>query len=312
MNLVFFGSSDFSIPVLSALMTSMHRVRAVVTVPPKPKGRGQKVSATVVKAWADEKSLTCFSPERLNDPVFEKELRAIAPDCLVVASYGKMLPNWALTLPRQYPLNVHPSLLPRYRGAAPIARQLLNGEKQTGITIAQITEKLDAGAIIAQETVPILPDEDNITLGLRLAKLGGTLVLKVLDQIGHGPVSLQPQNESEATYASKLDTSVSQIDWTRSAAEIANQVRALVPWPCAFFYCGKERIKVMAAAPVSGGAGLPQPAGVIQKIDAGGTIDVQTGAGVLRLKLLKPDSGKAMSAQAFAAGRRLKPGGRFL
>lgn len=314
MNVVFFGSSSFSVPVLSALEKSSHRVIGVVTVLPKRKGRGQKELPTVVQEWAKSKSIPVAAPEKINSPEFNQIIRAWKPDSLVVASYGKMIPDSVLSAAKHYPLNVHPSLLPRYRGAAPIARQLLHGETKSGVTIARITSKLDAGEIIAQREIEILMDDNGISLALRLAKLGGELAADVLDRISSGQVALIEQNEADATYAEKLTASMGRIDWTNDAAYIARQVRALLPWPAAFTFLGKLRIKILEAFETNqpeAAREVKAAAGELIAIDPSGYLTVQAGRGAVRLKMLQPDSGKAMNAHAFALGRHLKPGERF-
>ncbi len=311
MKLVFFGSSDFSISVLNVLTDSDHQVVCIVTTPPRKKGRGQKESPTVVQSWAENKSIPVLAPEKINTPEFVEKIKSLQPDCLVVASYGKMIPDAVLKIPAQQPLNVHPSLLPRYRGAAPIARQLLNGEAISGVTIARITSKLDAGEIIAQQQVKILPDDNGISLALRLAKLGGDLALKVLGEIAKNKIKLTPQDESNSSYAEKLRPEEGRIDWSQSADQINRQVQALVPWPCAYAFFNKIRIKVLEAGVGQKISEDLQP-GSIVKIDPKGTLAIQTGSGILNLKTIHPESGKAMNAYQFALGRHLKAGDLFL
>lgn len=310
MKLIFFGSSEFSIPVLSDLESSSHAIACVVTTPARKKGRGQKESPTVVHDWAESKLIKVLSPEKINKPEFVQELEAFKPDCLVVASYGKMIPDQILKLPKHYPLNIHPSLLPKYRGAAPIARQLLNGETESGITIARITSKLDAGEIILQQKVKIDDDDNGISLALRLARLGGELCLQTLEHIEKNEIVLTPQKDSESSYADKLTTQIGKIVWTKSAQEISRQVRALVPWPCAYTFFQKVRVKILDARESQVSADK-KPAGSVVEINPNGSVIVQTGSGTIGLKTLHPESGKAMTAYQFALGRRLKIGDIF-
>lgn len=310
MNIIFFGSSDFSIPVLSALERSSHKIVCVVTLPAQKKGRGQKESPTVVYQWAESKSIRLAAPHKINMPEFEQTIKALTPDCLVVASYGKMIPDSVLKVPKHYSLNVHPSLLPKYRGAAPIARQILNGETESGVTIARITKKLDGGEIMAQKTTPVLPDDNGITLAIRLAKMGGELALEVLEQILQGQVSLVPQHDSDSTYADKLTVEMGRINWHSPATQILRQIRGLVPWPGAFTYWQQLRIKILEASDGDQNSETKKP-GAVTLLDSSGSILIQTKTGTIRLKIVQPESGKAMNAYAFALGRHLKVGDQF-
>jgi len=310
MNIIFFGSSDFSIPVLSSIERSAHQIVCVVTTPPRKKGRGQKKLPTVVQEWAQSKSIQVIAPEKINTPEFTKSIQDLAPDCLIVASYGKMIPDSVLKIPKHYPLNVHPSLLPKYRGAAPIARQILNGETKSGVTIARITSKLDAGEIIAQKAASIFPDDNGITLSIRLAKLGGELALEVLEKISKNKIQLTAQNDSDSTYADKLKVEMGRIQWNSSADQILRQIRGLIPWPGAFTYWQQLRIKILEASKSRESFEVREP-GAILSLDSGGHILVQTEEGAISLKTVQPESGKAMTAHAFAVGRHLKVGDLF-
>ncbi len=310
MKLVFFGSSDFSIPVLSALLNSSHQIELVVTTPPKKKGRGQKESKSIVHDWALSHSLACTAPADIKSLDFCGELKKLSPDCFVVASYGKILPNSILKIPIKFPINVHPSLLPKYRGAAPIARQLLNGETHSGVTLAAITEKLDAGEIMAQQEIDIQENDDALSLGKTLAELGGALALRVLDQIKQNKVELHPQNEKEATYAFKFTKEMGKINWNESAGRIHNQIRAFVPWPSAYTFWKKARIKILKSEK-SEISGKNQPPATILEIHKDGFMRVQAKSSSVRIHCVQPESGKSMSAHAFAIGRKIKVGDQF-
>jgi methionyl-tRNA formyltransferase len=307
MNIIFFGSSAFSIPVLESLSRSPHQMRHVVTTPPKPSGRGRKLTRTVVHAWATDKGLNVLTPGDLTAAAFIRTVEEAGAPYFIVASYGKILPEKLLSLARPMALNVHPSLLPLYRGAAPIAWQLLHGEQNSGVSIARITIKLDAGEILGVRRIPIEAEDTAVTLETKMAELGAGLLLEVLDGIQHNSYVLKPQHESEATYAPKLKKEMGLIDWTKPASTVHNQIRALVPWPCAYtFYKGK-RIRILAAAldPVGPEEYLP---GTVLEVNAQGFARVQTGTGSLRILLMQAESSRVTNAHAFALGRDLSKG----
>ena len=310
MKLVFFGSSDFSIPVLDALVRSRHSVDLIVTTPPQKKGRGRKESESRVADWASEHRLVCAALPLLTDRKFLTELSAIRADCFVVASYGKMLPGPVLKIPLKYPLNVHPSLLPKYRGAAPIQCQLLSDEHETGVSIAKITSKLDAGEILLQKKIPILETDDAISLSEKLSALGGELVLDALDKIEHNEARFTPQDDARATYAAKLTKAMGKIDWSKNAKEIQNQIRAFTPWPSAYAFWKNKRIKMLKSELVTGLRESHAP-GTILKIDPKGLMLIQATGGAILVSRLQPESGKAMDPYSFSLGYQIKAGDRW-
>ena len=309
MKLIFFGSSSFSIPILETLHKSKHTVQVVISTPPVKKGRGLKVLPSAVETWARERQISVLTPANLKAPEFLNQIAELGPDCLIVASYGKMLPRELLAVAKKLPFNIHPSLLPKYRGAAPIARQILDGEKETGVTIAKITSQLDAGEIIKQEKM-IVEDNDNAEiLEEKLASLGSRLILEVLNSVSEEKIKLIPQDESKASYAHKLDKNMGQINWTKSANEILQQIRGLNPWPSAYTFFQNKRIKILdAQQSKSPSKEFP---GTIVSIDAKEGIRVQTGSGLIHIKLLKTDSGNTITAQEFQNGYHVKSGDRF-
>ena len=312
MKLAFFGSSSFSIPVLKSLAASKHSVDLIVTTPPAKQGRGQKEKPSEVEVYCQLAGLSCLSPHDIKSEEFTESLRSLGIDAFAVASYGKMLPDTLLSIPKKIPLNVHPSLLPKYRGAAPIARQLWNGETESGVSIAKITSHLDAGEILAQRKMTIEMSDDAISLRDKLAELGGELLLEVLDQIEMNRHQLIPQNESLASYAAKLKKEMGRIDWNQNASKIHDQIRALVPWPAAYTFFNGKRIKLLkAAVEASVSVTVSHHTGTIIKIDPEGYMSVQAKQGVVKLLMIQPESGKEMNPHAFSIGSKLKPGDQF-
>ncbi len=311
MKVVFFGSSDFSIPVLQALIHARHDIVLVVTTPPKKKGRGQKISGTIVEDFASSNQIRSVAPNNLKSEDFSQTLKSAHCDCLVVASYGKILPSNILRIPSKLPLNVHPSLLPKYRGAAPIAYQLLNGENVGGVTIAVVTEQLDAGDILIQKKIPIEINDNAVSLSEKLADLGGDLTLRALEQIQKNHVQLTPQENSKATYASKLSKNMGRIDWTASAINIHNQIRAFVPWPSAYTHWQEKVVKILKSELLEVDSQTHEKAGTVLSADKKGFVSVQTGKGSLRLLSVQPESKKPMTAYEFSLGYQVRVGDSF-
>ncbi|MCK4402060.1 methionyl-tRNA formyltransferase [bacterium] len=227
-NLVFMGTPDFALPSLKALIQAKHNVICVVMQPDRPKGRRREVVASPVKLCAQEYNIKIFQPETITDAL-AKDIQALSPDLILVVAYGKILPKQILDIPRFGCINAHASLLPKYRGAAPIQRALLNGEKQTGVTIMFMNERMDAGDILLQEKVLIGSSDNLETLSDKLSKLSAKLLVKAILQVEQGTCSRTPQHHAEATYAPMLKKSDGLIDWTRSAEEINNMTKAMNP-----------------------------------------------------------------------------------
>jgi methionyl-tRNA formyltransferase len=302
---VFFGTPDFAVPSLQAILQSgRHTVAAVVTQPDRPRGRHQRLQHTPVKAVA----LACapvLQPERIRTPEFVAELKAFQPDLGVVAAYGKILPDEVLAVPRLGMINVHASLLPRYRGAAPVHRAVIDGEAETGVTIMRVVRALDAGPMFARVVTPIGPDDTSDVVEQRLATSGATLLVDVMDRMAAGSATEEPQDESQATYAPKITKDEGPIDWTLPARAIHNRVRGLYPWPHASTTIGGERTLILQSRPLEAAATAPPGTVVDVTRDA---IHVATGLGTLSLEQLKPEGRRAMSAREFLAGRPVAPG----
>jgi methionyl-tRNA formyltransferase len=304
MRLAFMGSPDFAVPALRALHGAGHEIAAVYCQPPRPAGRGQAVRRCPVQVAAEALGLLVRTPARLRKDAAEHEaFRALDLDAAVVAAYGLILPPAMLEAPRRGCLNIHASLLPRWRGAAPIQAAILAGDAETGITIMQMDEGLDTGAMLTREAVPIGPATTASGLHDMLAEMGARLVLRVLDA---APAPLA-QPEEGACYAPKLTREDGRIDWGQPAAVLDRQVRALNPWPGTFCFLDGEVLKVLAAEPADG-AGVPRgkPGEVLD-----GGLRVATGAGALRLTRVQAPGRAAMAADAFLRGRAVAPGTRL-
>ena len=305
----FFGTPRFAVPTLQKLLDSRHTVCGVVTQPDRPRGRGHQVSDSPVKALAVERGLPLLQPTRLKDPAFAAALRDWRADIGVVAAYGKILPDDILALPPRGMINVHASLLPKYRGAAPIQRAIIDGAAVTGVTIMRIETLLDAGAMLATVTRPIGPDDTSDVVERDLARLGANLLLDVLEQIGSGTAQEERQDFMLATFAPRLTKEEGVLDWSLPAAYIHNRVRGLHPWPHASTHLDGARI-ILLKTRVEPGTTDAAP-GTIVDVSAD-AIHVATGHGErIAIEQLQPEGRRPMSAREFAAGRRLKPGIRF-
>jgi len=309
MRVVFFGTPQFAVPSLEQLIQSAHDVVGVVTQPDRPRGRGQKVTDAPVKVTAVQHGLPVFQPARLRDPEVKEILTRWAPELGVVAAYGKILPESVLNLPRFGMINVHASLLPRYRGAAPVQRAVIDGMPETGVTIMRMVLGLDAGGMFAKVTRPIGSDETSDIVERDLAHLGASLLLHVIDDLAAGRAVEEPQNDSLSTYASKITKEEGLIDWTLAAADIHNRVRGLYPWPHAFSYLNGERLIVMRSHVA------PEPTsadpGTIVDVSSG-AISVATGHGErLAIDEVQPEGRRAMKVRDYLAGHPIQPGTRF-
>jgi len=309
MRVVFFGTPQFAVPSLERLVHSAHDVVGVVTQPDRPRGRGQKVTDAPVKVTAVQHGLPVFQPARLRDPEVKETLTRWAPELGVVAAYGKILPESVLNLPRFGMINVHASLLPRYRGAAPVQRAVIDGMPETGVTIMRMVLDLDAGGMFAKVMRPIGSDETSDIVERDLAHLGASLLLHVIDDLAAGRAVEEPQNDSLSTYASKITKEEGLIDWTLAATDIHNRVRGLYPWPHAFSYLNGERLIVLRSHVA------PEPTsadpGTIVDVSSG-AISVATGhAERLAIDEVQPEGRRAMKVRDYLAGHPIQPGTRF-
>jgi methionyl-tRNA formyltransferase len=303
---VFFGTPEFAVPTLDVLLSSSHQVVGVVTQPDRPRGRGQRTSPSPVKARALAARIVLFQPDRLGDPPFLDALTALQADVGVVAAYGKILPISLLTMPRLGMINVHASLLPRYRGAAPVHRAVIAGESLTGVTIMRIVKALDAGPVLATRERAIGADETSVDVERDLSQLGANLLVTVLDRMSTGIVQETPQDESQATYASRLTKEDGVIDWSRPAAAVHNLIRGLHPWPHAFTFLQARRYILLRSVLVTGSG---RPGEVVEA--TGDRLTVATGAGAVRLLEVQPEGKRPMNAREFLAGHRVVIGDIF-
>ena len=301
MRIVFFGTPLFAVPSLNALLESQEAVVAVVTQPDKRKGRDRILSPPPVKELALRKGVSVLQPKSLKDLLFLDELYKLKPEMIVVVAYGKILPPQILELPPHRCINVHASLLPKYRGAAPIQWAIIKGEKKTGITTMLMDQGMDTGDILLQEETEVYDDDNSETLGKRLADIGGSLLIKTIQKVKEGSVRPVPQTGT-SSYAPPLKKEDGRIDWSNAAVGIFNFVRGMYPWPCAYCYLNGERIKITQAKALDG-HGI---AGRVEK--AGEELLVGTGKGLISVIQLQPQGKRLMTAKEFLMGRRLKKG----
>lgn len=306
MNIVFAGTAPFAVPSLHALLTAGHTVRAVYTQPDRPAGRGRKLSPSAVKLAAQEAGLAVHQPASLRTAQAAAELAAFAPDLLVVVAYGLILPPAILGAARLGALNVHGSLLPRWRGAAPVERALLAGDAQTGVCIMQMDVGLDTGPVFLQRATPILPDDTGGSLRERLAVLGAEGLVDVVARLEAGVAVATPQPDEGACYAAKIDKRETQIDWAQAAQVLERSVRAFAPAPLAWTVWRGQRLRIGEAQL---GAGSGPPGQVLAAGPQG--IDVACGVGSLLLTALQQEGGRMLNAREFLAGRRVAPGERL-
>ncbi len=304
MKVVFMGTPRFALPFLQAL-DNCHEVVGVVTQPDRPRGRGQKLAFSPVKAEALRRGLPVVTPQELDDD-FEIWLDERDPKAIVVAAYGRILPTWLLDYPPLGCLNVHPSLLPKYRGAAPIRRALMAGEKVTGVSIIYLSEELDAGDVLAQKEVFIEDEDCHTALEEKLSKTGARLLLEVLARLEEGELKSKPQNGQQATLAPKIEKEEMKIDWSRSSQEVRNLVRAMAFEPGAFTFVHGKRLKVLKVKEVDLAASA-QPGEVVLAHPKKGFV-VACGQGGLRLVTVKPEGSKEMRGEDFLLGHPVKVG----
>jgi methionyl-tRNA formyltransferase len=310
LRVVFFGTPGFAVPTLEHLVSSRHPVAGVVTQPDKPRGRGQHVSDGPVKSLAVSLGLPVFQPARLAHDQFAAEFASLNADIGVVAAYGKILPDWLLAAPRLGMINVHASLLPRYRGASPVHRAVIAGDAETGVTIMRVVKALDAGAMLASVRVPIGIDDTTTSVEQLLAVRGAELLIDTLDRIEAGTATETPQDESLVTYAPKLTKAEGLIDWSMPAAAIHNLIRGLWPWPHAFTYLSnlryilhRSRLSTIATA---------APPGTIVVASAAEGVHVACGDGhAIELVDVQLEGKRVMGARDLLASKALAAGSRF-
>jgi methionyl-tRNA formyltransferase len=326
LRIVFFGTPDFAVRSLEALLDSSHQVVGVVTQPDRPRGRGQKVSAAPVKARAELADVPVWQPDRLKGDAFLDAMRALAPDLGVVAAYGKLLPEVLLAIPRLGMINVHASLLPRHRGAAPIQRAILDGDRETGVTIMRVVKALDAGAMLATRATPIDPHETAGALEDRLARLGAALLVDTLDPLERGVVVETPQDEAAVTYAGRIAKPDGLVAWDVPARVIHDKVRGLTPWPHAYTFQHDVRYVLHESRPFDSPAAAWQATGLADASAAAtyaptpgvvlpaprGHLFVAAGEGtVLEILRLQEDGRRVLTARELLAGRPMPAGVAF-
>lgn len=315
--IVFMGTPDFAVPSLRALVEHSYSVIAVVTQPDRPKGRKRTLTPPPVKVEAERLGIPVLQPEKLRHPESLERLLALSPDLIITAAYGQILPKVLLEAPPLRCINVHASLLPRYRGGAPIHRAIMDGEPVTGVTIMYMAEGLDTGDMISSVEVPIEHDDNTGTMHDKLSTAGASLLLKTLPELINGTVQAIPQNDAESTYAPNIAREDEMIDWSRSALNIYNQVRGLNPWPVAFTLWNNSNLKIWKAQlePPAGATdesskqGAPSgivPGTVLQMTNVG--IEVQTGDGTIWLTEIQPAGKRAMPVSEFSKGSAIPEG----
>jgi methionyl-tRNA formyltransferase len=326
LRIAFFGTPDFAVPSLEALRAAAHDIVVVVTQPDRPRGRGQHVSASPVKRAAEAANIAVWQPDRLREAGFLDALQALAPDLGVVAAYGKILPEALLAIPRLGFVNVHASLLPRHRGAAPIERAITQGDEETGVTIMRVVKALDAGPMLSWAAVPIEPDDTAIDVGARLAEMGAALLIDAVHGLEHGTAIEYPQDDARATYAPRIVKADGQIEWDQPAIAIHDKVRALHPWPHAFTFRNGTRLVIHQTRPYPSleaaleaiGGAMPQGEtlqarvpGTVLPAPRGHLLVAADGGTVVEVLRLQEEGRRVLSAREFLAGHPLPPGTRF-
>lgn len=301
MRIIYMGTPDFAVDTLKELIESSHEVVAVFTQPDKPQGRKQQLVMPPVKETALAYNIPVYQPVKVRDPEYAELIQSLKPDVIVVAAFGQILSREILNIPPFGCINVHASLLPRYRGAAPIQWSILNGDRETGVTIMRMDVGVDTGDIILQKKLPIAPDETADTLFDKLAAMGGPLVLEVLDQLSSGTVSYQKQDEKQACHVKMLKKEMGLIDWSQPAVTLERLVRGLNSWPCAYTFLDGKQLKIWSSEVCCREAQGAVPGQVISDEDE---LVVATGDGCLKIRELQLAGKKRMTAQEFLRGCR--------
>ncbi len=312
LRIVFFGTPEFAVPTFRELLASRHVVAGVVTQPDRPRGRFQHVRPSPVKEVAQAHRVPVLQPERLRDEAFLRSLRELNADLGVVAAYGKILPEAVLQAPRMGLVNVHASLLPKYRGAAPIHRAVMAGESTTGVTIMRVVKALDAGPMLSAVSRAIGPDDTSVDVERDLAQIGADALIKAVNGLAAGPGTETPQDEAVATYAPRLQKMDGVVDWATPAAMIHNQIRGLHPWPHAYSDLEGERCILLESRvdAETNAHGALEPGTILEA--TGDVLRVQAGQGTIRLLRLQMEGRRPVSAREFLAGRRSTAGARFV
>ncbi len=308
MNIVFMGTPEFALPTLKALHNSSHSIMAVITQPDKPKGRGQKLLVSPIKQYALDSDLPILQPNTVNDPEFIELLKQSRPDVIIVVAFGQILSETFLKIPKQFCINLHSSLLPKYRGAAPIHRAILNGDTKSGVTTMIMDKGMDTGDILLMQETPVHETDTAQTLHDTLSEMGGALMLETLKRLEANTLLPVQQDHSQATYAAKLKKEEGLIHWGQPATNLFNQVRGLTPWPGTYTLLNKKRLRVLKVQ-VGEGSTEDIPGKVARVTDVG--IEVGTGQGRLIITELQPEGKKSMPTKSFLAGHKVERGTLF-
>ena len=299
MRLIFMGTPDFAVPCLESILKAGHEIAAVFTQPDKPRGRKQELTPPEVKVCALQHGLTVYQPTTLRDAEIQSVIRDMHPECIVVAAYGKILPEEVLNIPEYGCINVHGSLLPKYRGAAPIQWAVINGEKETGVTIMQMAKGLDTGDMLYVKAIPIGIDDTAESMFEKLSVLGGEMIVEALDKLKAGELTPIKQDDSLATYASMLDKNISQIDWNKPAIEVHNLVRGLYSWPIAQTTLHGKKLKIYRTS-------LCEKSGTAGEVLSADPLTVACAEGSVIIHELQLEGKKRMDAKSFLIGHPLQ------
>lgn len=320
MRIVFAGTPDFAIPALNLLIESRHDVAAVVTQPDRPSGRGRKIKPSPVKELATKHDIPVLQPEKLRDPSFLENLKSFQPDIMVVAAYGKILPPEVLNLPSLGCVNIHASLLPKHRGAAPVNWAIMEGERQTGVTLMKMDETLDTGEILLAEEIDILEDDDALSVSNMLSVLGANLLMRLLEEVERtGQLKGRPQDDSRATFAPRLKKEHCTLDWSQDLDHVMSKIRGLSPEPGAVTRLGDKTIKILRAEPFFAekkdyeellAKKQFEPGSVVKIIKNRGPV-IRTKDGLVVLTRVQPPGKRPMSGGDFINGGYVKQGDRF-
>ncbi|MDO5424100.1 MAG: methionyl-tRNA formyltransferase [Eubacteriales bacterium] len=305
MNVIFMGTPDFSVGTLEALLASRHEVLAAVTQPDKPKGRGKAMQFPPVKEVAVRAGIPVYQPQRVREPEFLETLKELGPDVIVVVAFGQIIPQAILDIPRYGCINVHASLLPKYRGAAPIQWAVIDGERESGVTTMQMDAGLDTGDMLLKTVVPLAPDETGGSLFDKLSDAGAKLLLETLDGLENGTIIPEKQGEATTEYAKMLTKDMGEIHWTASAKQIERLIRGLNPWPSAYTHIHGKTLKIWKAK-VQDAHSEQEPGTVLQA--SKGQLLIQTGEGVLAVEELQLEGKKRMDTAAFLRGYSIEEG----
>lgn len=311
MNIVFFGTSDFAIPALRDIADSRHKISALVTQPDKKKGRNLKISPPPTKVLAITKNIPVYQPQDASSAESINYLKRFGADLFVVVSFGQILKKGVLSIPKFYSVNLHGSLLPKYRGAAPTNWAIINGDESSGVTVIKMSERMDEGDIILKKEIEIDKDDTNITLSEKLSELGAKVLLEAIELIENKKAVFQKQDNSKATYAPKLKKEDGLINWSEDAIKIHNKVRGIIPWPGAYTHFDGKILKVWETKVSDFVCGGDIKAGTVLDIVKNKGIIVKTGSGALAITHLQAEGKKILDADSFLRGHRIEKGYRF-